>query len=217
MWRIFLFILPLGLDTLGIAISLGIKSYRDTPEQGEHVFPLWLRSALLFSFAEMLMPLLGIALGYAVSLALSNVMHIVGPVILIGVGIWELVEETRERLQKRKNIVDEAQRETEKRLARERSEQPTWLRQLALAISISLDELAVGFSLGGLTGSILGSQALSPLIFCLLVGMQSFLVTIIGLTAGRLLRMRLKPIREWSELLSALLLIGLGIWLFFIE
>ncbi len=213
MWRLLFFILPLGLDTLAIAISLGIKSERVGPEQQGRVFPLWLRSALLFSLAEMLMPLLGIALGYAVSLLVSNIMHIVGPVLLLGVGLWELIAETRERLQKRKASANGEQAEHKKRSERE---QVAWLRQLFLMISISLDELVVGFSLGGLTGSIGGGQVLNPLLFCVVVGIQSFLVSIIGITAGRLLRVRLKLMQESSELLSALLLIGLGIWLFFI-
>ena len=38
-------------------------------------------------------------------------------------------------------------------------------------------------------------------------------MTIIGLSLGRTLRTRLNPLKEWSELLSAFLLIGLGIWL----
>lgn len=216
--RLLLFILPLSLDTLGIAISLGIKSHRSVSEPQARAFPLWLRSALLFSGAEMLMPLLGIALGYAVSLVLSTAMHIVGPMLLIAVGVWELVAETRERFQKREERAsgEHADHADKGKLLARKREQAAWLRQLVLVLSISLDELIVGFSLGGLTGSIGGGQVVNPLVFCALVGIQSFLITIIGLTAGRLLRMRLKPVQEWSEILSALLLIGLGVWLFFI-
>lgn len=221
MWRLLLFILPLGLDTLGVAISIGIKSDVGVPEQREFrwrtargSFPPWLLSALLFSCAEMLMPLLGIILGYAVSLVLSNVMHIVGPLLLIGVGGWELIEEIREWLEKRGFGVGAEQEKKKRQQAPREKKQAMWLHQLLLAISISLDELVVGFSLGGLTRSLGGS--LSPLAFCAMVGIQSFLVTILGITAGRLLRVRLKPIREWSELLSAVLLIGLGVWLFFL-
>ena len=38
-------------------------------------------------------------------------------------------------------------------------------------------------------------------------------MTLTGIGLGRTLRTRLKPVKEWSEILSALLLIGLGIWL----
>ena len=38
-------------------------------------------------------------------------------------------------------------------------------------------------------------------------------MTLIGIGLGRTLSTRLKSVKEWSELLSALLLIALGIWL----
>jgi putative Mn2+ efflux pump MntP len=38
-------------------------------------------------------------------------------------------------------------------------------------------------------------------------------MTLIGIALGRTLRTRLKALKEWTELLSAFLLIGLGIWL----
>src|SRR5207253_2949682 len=96
-----LFILPLGLDTLGVSISLGMKSRRDAIASGigkDIRLPTWFISAVLFSLAETLMPLFGLAIGYATSLVISNIMHVVGPLILIGVGLWELLEEGKEYL-----------------------------------------------------------------------------------------------------------------------
>ncbi len=172
----------------------------------------WLRSALLFSLAEMLMPLFGLGIGYVASLAVSAIMHVVGPLILIAVGAWELIEEARTRLIKRKSRASNIQqvRRDKKDV---HTETPIWVRQLLLALSISLDELAIGFSLGG-TATV-GKNALSPLVLCVFIGIQSFLITVLGIMAGRTLQMRLKPLQEWSEILSALMLIGLGIWLFF--
>ena len=99
------FILPLGLDTLGVSISIGIKSRRDdiaTVKRNEFQFPAWLISAILFSLAETFMPLFGLAIGYATSLVISNFMHVVGPLILIGVGLWELLEGGQEYFNKKK-------------------------------------------------------------------------------------------------------------------
>lgn len=155
------------------------------------------------------MPLVGLAIGYAASLVVSGIMGFVGPLVLIGVGAWELVEEGRERLHKR-NAQKEKLQPTPSRL---KVESTDWVRQLLLALSISIDELAIGFSLGTILASISGGILLSPLILCLLIGVQSCLMTGIGLILGRSLRTRLKPVKEWSEILSALLLIGLGIWL----
>lgn len=158
------------------------------------------------------MPLLGLGIGYVASLAVSGIMHVVGPLILIAVGVWELIEEARERLIKRKSRgsnIQQVQRDKKD----VRTATPLWVRQLLLALSISLDELAIGFSLGGTTT--VGKNALNPLLLCVFIGIQSFLITVLGITSGRMLRLHLKPLQEWSELLSALVLIGLGIWLFF--
>jgi putative Mn2+ efflux pump MntP len=210
-----LFILPLGLDTLGVSISLGIKSHHPGAAERMGRFPGWLRSALLFSLAETLMPLVGLAIGFAASLLVSGIMHFVGPLLLIGVGIWELLEEGSEYISKRKS------RQVKPISSTASNEHFEWGRQLLLALSISLDELAIGFSLGTLTpGSVSGKIGVSeaslhllPITLCLLIGLQGFLMTLIGLVLGRALSVRLKVLKEWSELLSAFLLIGLGIWL----
>jgi putative Mn2+ efflux pump MntP len=177
--------------------------------------PAWLRSALLFSLAETLMPLIGLAIGFAASLLVSGIMHFVGPLLLIGVGIWELLEEGSEYISKRKS------REVKPIPSTASNERFEWERQLLLALSVSMDELAIGFSLGTLTtGSASGKIGVSeanlhlfPITLCLLIGVQGFLMTLIGLVLGRTLSTRLKVLKEWSKLLSAFLLIGLGIWL----
>ena len=90
-FKLLLVILPLGLDTLGVSLSLGMKSFPGAAsgeKEKQPIFPYWLRSAILFSLAEMLMPVVGLVIGYAVSLLVSNVMHYVGSVLLIGVGAW---------------------------------------------------------------------------------------------------------------------------------
>ena len=209
MLRLLFVLLPLGLDTLGVSISLGIKSTRSDVSGRDGMFPLWLRSALLFSVAEMTMPLVGLAIGYAASLAISDIMRFLGPLVLIGVGVWELIEEGREHLHKR-GVQKEQRQPTP---SHSKAESTGWLSQLLLALSISIDELAIGFSLGTILVSIPGGILLSPLVLCLLIGVQSCLMTGIGLVLGRTLRTRLKSAKEWSEILSALLLIGLGIWL----
>ena len=213
--RLLLFILPLGLDTLGVSISLGIKSHRPSLVEKRGRLPAWLRSALLFSLAETLMPLAGLAIGFVASLFISNIMHFVGPLLLIGVGIWELLEEGSEYISKRKS------REVKPTSSSAINERFEWSRQLLLALSVSLDELAIGFSLGSLTAiSASGKIGISevnlhlfPIVLCLLIGLQGFFMTLIGLVLGRTLSTRLKLFKEWSEILSALLLIGLGIWL----
>ena len=221
--QVLLLILPLGLDTLGVSLSLGIKSVQRSvagEQEKQHNSSYgWQRLALLFSLAEMLMPLVGLGIGYTLSLAVSNIMHYVGPLILIGVGVWELWGEGREYLRKRRRRAMHLQSSSGPKSVAARdgnvSEAPSTqkrIRQgqpLLLALSVSLDELAIGFSLGSITSG----KAVSPLLLCLLIGLQGFVLTVIGLSLGRTLRTRLKPLQEGSEYLSALLLIALGAWL----
>jgi manganese efflux pump family protein len=212
MLQLLLFLLPLGIDTLGISISLGITSTRTQVLARERAWPLWLRSAILFSLAETAMPLIGLIVGYAVSLMISSIMHYVGPLLLIGVGLWELIEETRERLHKKPasgKKPSQSVRTAQDGQVEQEEKQFDWGRQFLLALSVSLDELAVGFSLGSVT---LGKN-FSPLTLCILIGLQGFLMTLTGIGLGRTLRTRLKPVKEWSELLSGLLLMALGVWL----
>src|SRR6266567_4088438 len=200
MLQLLLFVLPLGIDSLGVSISLGIKSVRieeSTDDRQRRLVPSWLSSAVLFAVAETSMPLLGLVLGYAASLVIGEVMHFVGPLLLIGVGGWELLEELQERRGKRKQDGNEPGQSVKFSKA-----QVSWRRQLLLALSVSLDELAIGFSLGSITGGI----SVSPIMLCSLIGVQGFLMTLIGITLGRILHTRLRSVKEWSELLSGFLL-----------
>lgn len=201
------FLLPLGLDTLGVSLGLGIKD-SSAPHlcQGARslVVPLWLRSAVLFALAESLMPLVGLAIGYTASVLISGMMNIIGALLLIGVGGWELYEELFERYTKRY-----AAPPMKKRAAPRSS----WRQQLLLALSVSLDELAVGFSFGAFTARLGKGASVSPLALCAYIGIQGLLMAVIGIVAGRMLRRRVHWLQEWSEVISGALLIGLGIWL----
>ncbi len=211
--QLLLVILPLGLDTLAVSLSLGIKSpgvfVTGAQEKHPRLSYGWLRLALLFSLAEMLMPIVGLGVGYAVSLAVSSVMHFAGPLLLIGVGVWELWEEGRAYLRKKRQQSGGIAARTHVPASSSSQGQLRLGRQLLLALSVSMDELAIGFSLGSITSG----KTVSPIVLCLLIGLQGFLLTVIGLSLGRTLRSRLKPLQEGSEYLSALLLIGLGVWL----
>ncbi len=202
-------ILPLGLDTLGVSISFGMKSRQnDFIVLKELRFPTWLISAILFSLAETTMPLLGLAIGYTTSLLMRDFMHIAGPLVLIGVGLWELVEEGQEYYKKKKVAIIHSFRSKAPA-----DEQFQWRRQLLLALSISLDELAIGFSLGSVTVSHGSIFTIHPVVLCILIGVQGFLMTLFGIILGGMLRFSMKILKELTEFLSAFLLVGLGVWL----
>jgi putative Mn2+ efflux pump MntP len=213
MLRLVFILLPLGLDTLGVSVSLGIRS---RTEKYSHVrtrmkVPYWLRSALLFSLAETMMPLVGLSIGFLASALISSIMSVAGALLLSGIGLWECIEEGLEQYHKRKKRANASLIAVPQKTTRE-SETFVWKQQLLLALSVSLDELAVGFSFGALTAGFPKGERLSPLVLVLYIGIQALIMAIIGIALGRTLRNRLKPIKEWSELLSGILLIGLGIW-----
>ena len=212
-------ILPLGLDTLGVSLSLGMKSASrslTSQQTSVSVLPSWLRTALLFALAETLMPIVGLLIGAALSSLISGIMHYLGALLLIGLGLWEFVEEGREYLQKRRRRAQNASLNQSSlpssgaSLQQPAPERFQWGQQLLLALSVSLDELAVGFSFGSVK-----NIPLSPVMLCVFIGLQGFLMAIVGLILGRALRFRLKVLKELSELLSAALLIGLGVWFLF--
>ncbi|MFB5193030.1 manganese efflux pump [Alicyclobacillus fastidiosus] len=70
------------------------------------------------------------------------------------------------------------------------------------ALSISLDELAVGFSIG-----LVGVPVALTII---LVALQAFIFTFFGLTFGSKLK---RYLGEWSEKLAGIILGLLGLWI----
>lgn len=70
------------------------------------------------------------------------------------------------------------------------------------AVSISLDELAVGFSIG-LVG-------VPVALTILLIALQAFIFTFLGLTFGSKFK---RFLGEWSEKVAGIVLGGLGFWI----
>ncbi len=170
-------VVPLGLDTFAVAAALGIAGLQRQDR---------LRVSLLFTAFEMGMPLIGFFGGGLVGATLGNAADYVAIAVLIGLGIFMLWPgraegEDRARL-----------------LARTRG-----IATLGLGISISLDELAIGFTLGLLRFPVL--------LVILLIGLQTFVVSQLGLRLGGRVGER---IREGAERLAGLVLAALGVVLF---
>ena len=116
--KIAAFVLPLGLDTLALAIALGLRGFRP-----------W-RPALIFSAFEGIMPLFGIGLARLVSRRFETIAVVTGGIILVGLGIHSV----------REAFYGEKQAEHIS-FSSVRSLLPAGL-------AISTDELAIGFPLG---------------------------------------------------------------------
>ncbi|TMD43169.1 MAG: hypothetical protein E6I88_02255 [Chloroflexi bacterium] len=169
-------IVPLGLDTFAVAAALGISGLKPADRT---------RVTLLFTAFEMGMPLVGFAGGSFLGSAVGNSADYIAIVILIALGLftlWPRQADEEERLSL---------------LARTRG-----VAALGLGISISLDELAIGFTLGLLR--------LPLLLVVILIGIQTLVVTQLGLRLGQRIGQRL---REGAERLAgvALTLLGVGL------
>lgn len=116
--RILAFVLPLGLDTLAIAIALGLRGFRP------------LRPALLFATFEGIMPVFGILLARVVRPRFETSAVVVGGVLLIALGI-HVIQEAHQGEEEVKDVSFKS-----------------WKSSLAAGLAISTDELAIGFPLG---------------------------------------------------------------------
>jgi putative Mn2+ efflux pump MntP len=176
MWKLILFVLPLGLDTFAVSAALGM---RGLPSRQR------VRISLLMSGFEMAMPILGLLLGHALGHLIGDAADYLAIAVLALVGVWMLVHE------------NDAESERVAQLASGNS-----LMMIALGISISLDELAVGFTIGLLH--------LSLWLAIVLIGAQAFLFSQLGLRMGGHLN---EAFRERAEQLAGLALIGLALLL----
>ena len=141
-------ILSLGVDTLTVAVGLGISGIG----KGNR-----LRVGTSFALFEGGMPLIGFLLGRAIGGLLGSITSVLGIIILFGVGAWIL----KEALSKEK----------ENNLAID-----TWKGLLITSLSVSMDELAVGFSMGAL--------GIPIVLTAILIATQAFLLTFIGTLVG---------------------------------
>jgi manganese efflux pump family protein len=172
--KLVLFVLPLGLDTFAVSAALGLAGL---PKRER------LKVSLLFSAFEMAMPVVGLLLGHALGHALGGVADYVAAATLLGVGAWMLFGEEDDEGRKVSALVGNS-----------------GVALFALGVSISLDELAMGFTIGLLH--------LSIVLAVVLIGVQAFVFAQIGLRLGSRLG---ETAREWAEKIAGLALIGLAL------
>jgi putative Mn2+ efflux pump MntP len=180
LFKTLVLVLSLGLDTFAVAVGLGMSGL----DQRQR-----LRFGLSFALAEGLMPLFGFWLGKAAAAALGEIASYVAIFLLLGVGLY---------------AVWEAQHEQDGAAHGDRfqTDKASWPRLLAVSLSVSMDELAIGFSLG-----LLGVPVALAVV---LIAAQAFILTIIGTSIGRRVG---ESVAERSELLSGVALSLLALFL----
>ena len=165
-------VLPLGLDTFAVAAALGMIGVTRTRRR---------EITVLFTAFETGMPLIGFALGAPLGRSIGSAADYLAAAILIAFGLYTLLgSENEERIG---GLVE-----------------PHGLRSLALGVSISLDELAIGFTLGLLR--------LPVVVVIALIAVQTIIVTQFGLRLGHRLSDRW---RERAEQLAGVALTTLGL------
>lgn len=168
-------VLPLGLDTFAVAAALGIAGLKPTERT---------RVTALFTAFEVGMPLIGFFGGRLVGQAAGNAADFLAIAILIALGGYML-----------RPGADEGEEQRLSLLRRTRG-----MAAVGLGISISLDELAIGFTIGLLRFPIL--------LILLLIGVQTLVVTQLGLRLGERIGER---VREGAERVAGVALALLGL------
>src|SRR2546423_5277097 len=167
-------IVPLGLDTFAVAAALGIAGLKRQDR---------LRVSLLFTAFEVGMPLVGFFGGRLVGDLAGNAADYLAILVLIAVGAYVLWSNEAKQ-DKRLGLLGRTH----------------GLAAIGLGISISIDELAIGFTIGLLGFSIL--------LVVILIGVQTFVVTQLGIRLGARVGER---IRESAERLAGIALTALGL------
>jgi putative Mn2+ efflux pump MntP len=170
------FILPLGLDSFAVAASLGVAGARGWAR---------IRISVTFVVFEAGMPLVGVAIGAPLANRLGSIADFVAVGALLALGGWMLLP----------------RREDDERRA-SRMVSARGLTLVALGLSVSMDELAIGFTIG---------LARIPVLAVVVgVAVQAFVAAQLGLALGKRVGER---VRQGAERLAGLVLIGLGLFL----
>jgi putative Mn2+ efflux pump MntP len=176
--KLLAFVLPLGLDSFAVAAAVGAS--------GKVTAAARWRISLLFLVFEAGMPLIGVAIGAPLARSIGDAADYVAAAAVIAIGAWMLLHGDGD---------DEEEHASTLTTARGAA-------LVALGISISLDELAVGVSLG------LTRLPLIPVLIA--IGAQAFLAAQLGTRLGDRIPGRY---REAAERIAGIALIALGVYL----
>jgi len=172
--KLLAFVLPLGLDSFAVAAAIGAVQMADWRQR--------LRISLIFVIFEGGMPLIGLGLGSALARGIGHVASYLAAAAVVGIGAWMLVADEEEKA--------------------DRVISTRGVALVALGISISLNELAIGFSIG------LARLPVTAIIIAIAV--QAFLAAQLGLALGSRIGDRW---RERAERIAGIALILLGAYL----
>jgi len=167
-------VVALSIDTLLVSIALGFSNKKGM-----------LKTGLIFAFAQAAMALIGLLIGESLGRLVEEWAQVTGGALLVCVAAWLLIFESKAEEKKVKGDFT------------------GWALALT-AVGISLDEFAIGFSIG-----LIGVPIIPTIV---LIGIQAFILAIIGVTFGAKLK---SAFGKWSEKLGGIVLGLIGIWTLF--
>jgi putative Mn2+ efflux pump MntP len=175
--KLLAFVLPLGLDSFAVAAAIGASQAATVAQR--------LRISLTFVLFEGGMPLIGLGLGAVLARGIGQVADYAAGAAVVAIGAWMLLAS------------DEDEEGKASRLTASHG-----LALIGLGISISLDELAIGVTIG------LTRLPVTTVIVAIAV--QALVAAQLGLAVGARIGGRW---RERAEQIAGLALILLGAYL----
>jgi len=168
------FVLPLGLDSFAAAAAIGASQVMTARQR--------LRVSLVFLLFEGGMPLIGLGVGSVLARGIGQAAGYVAGAAVIAIGAWMLLAGDDDEGEKAGRITGSH-----------------GLALVALGLSISLDELAIGFSIG--------LARLPVVVVVVAIALQAFLAAQLGLAIGARIGGRW---RERAEQAAGIALVLLG-------
>lgn len=162
-----------GLDNFAASIAIGLGGVEKS---------LRFRIAVVFGIFEAVMPILGILIGKSLFSIIGGNAKAIGGSMLVATGIYLIISAVRNKDNKK---VDQATR--------------GWGKLMIAALSISIDNLIIGF------GLISNHQSLPLMV--LILGTISISLALVGIELGSRLG---KKVEEYSEIISGLVIILVG-------
>lgn len=167
-------ILPLGLDTFALGAALGVAGI----QAGRRM-----RTSLILAAFEAGMPIMGFLIGGAVGRVIGGFAGWTAIAFLAVAGLWMLRPGDEEKEEARLKLLARAQ----------------GVAIIDLGLAISIDELAIGFSLG-----LLGLPLVVAVVW---LGVQAFVAAQLGMRIGSRIG---EWLRERAEQLAGAVLVGMA-------
>ncbi|HNX92197.1 MAG TPA: manganese efflux pump MntP family protein [Syntrophomonas sp.] len=187
LWTIILVAVVLGADAFSLSMGMGIKGASRRYA---------MRFSILVGLFHIFMPLLGLSLGLAAGKFLGVWAGRMGAVVLLYIGL-EMIWKSYQELKMREVTFTEA-RESLSCNDSERNADG-WVSLLVLTISVSIDALTVGFSLGTIK---------APILFTVIImGIIAGSMTMLGFKGGKILS---RAVGSYSQAVGGLVLLALA-------